>query len=94
MSYAWSMETARPQTSAATPGDEIAIGRTSARASTRGVLRPRLTEPEVVPMTPQQHDQAVDALATMICDWLRAQRPATAAEKPEDPGPQPTDREK
>jgi hypothetical protein len=47
-------------------------------------------------MTPEQHDQAVTALATMICDWLCARHPAAAAEKPEDPdrrSPQPTDHE-
>lgn len=29
-----------------------------------------LTEPETVPMTPQQHRQAITALSTMIVSWL------------------------
>jgi len=43
-------------------------------------------------MTPQQHDQAVTALATMIGDWLRTRPVAPAAPKPTCPGgayPQP-----
>jgi len=42
------------------------------------VVNPTVTEPDVVPMTVDQHDQAVAALATMICDWLQT-RPATGA---------------
>jgi len=37
----------------------------------RGVLRPTLTPPEVVPMSAEQHRQAVDVLAAMIVDWWR-----------------------
>jgi hypothetical protein len=37
----------------------------------RGVLRPILTPPEVVPMTEEQYRQAVDVLAAMIVDWWR-----------------------
>jgi hypothetical protein len=55
-----------------------------------------LTEPDVVPMTPEQHDQAVTALATMIVDWLCAPHPAAAVEKSEVSDrrkPQPTGHE-
>jgi hypothetical protein len=50
-------------------------------------MRPLLTVPQVVPMTPEQHDQAVAALATMIGDWIRTRPAATAAPKPAYPGP-------
>lgn len=44
----------------------------SARHGTlRGVLRLTLTEPETVPMTPEQHQQAVAALSVMISSWLQ-----------------------
>lgn len=46
-----------------------------------------LTEPEVVPMTVEQHDQAVAALATMICDWLQTRAATAAAECPEGLNP-------
>jgi hypothetical protein len=54
----------------------------------RGVLRPTLTLPESVPMTPDQCDQAVAALATMICDWLRTRAAAGAAGSVERTQPQ------
>ncbi|MEJ3741825.1 hypothetical protein WEI85_00785 [Actinomycetes bacterium KLBMP 9797] len=37
----------------------------------RRVLRLTLTEPDTVPMTEQQHQQAVAALAAMIVAWLQ-----------------------
>lgn len=40
-------------------------------------------------MTPQQHDQAVTALATMICDWLSTRHSAAATHESEDLRPQP-----
>jgi hypothetical protein len=56
----------------------------------RGVLRPTLAEPELVPMTQDQHDQAVAALATMICDWLRTRPAADTPDNADDPaGPSP-----
>ena len=33
-------------------------------------IRLALTEPETAPMTPQQHQQAITALSTMIVSWL------------------------
>lgn len=55
------------------------------------MVNPTVTEPDVVPMTIEQHDRAVAVLATMICDWLhtRGDRhsrrpralPATAASR-------------
>lgn len=45
----------------------------SGHGKSRGVLRPTLTEPETVPMTPEQHRQAVAALSAMISNWLRHQ---------------------
>jgi hypothetical protein len=48
----------------------------------RGALKLTLTEPESVPMTPQQHRQAVDALSAMILTWLQRQRDTAAS----DPG--------
>jgi hypothetical protein len=89
------MQETRRQPTAAAPGNEEAPAQTPARASTRGVARPELTAPLVVPMTPQQHDQAVAALTTMIYDWLCARQPAAATEKPRDPShhhPKPADR--
>jgi hypothetical protein len=69
------------QPTAATPGKKEADARTSAarRAPSRRVVRPTLTEPEVVPMTPEQHDQVVAALAMMIGDWMRARLAARRA---------------
>jgi len=49
-------------------------------------MRPTLTAPQVVPMTPEQHDQAVAALATMIGDWVRTRPAALAAPEPAYPG--------
>jgi hypothetical protein len=46
------------------------------------VVNPTLTEPEVVPMTAEQHDRAVAALATMICDWLQTRAATGAADGP------------
>ena len=46
-------------------------------------MSPTVTEPDVVPMTVEQHDQAVAALATMICDWLQTRAPTGTAEGPE-----------
>lgn len=34
-------------------------------------MRPRLTKPDSVAMTGQQHEQAVAALAAMIVAWLQ-----------------------
>lgn len=48
-----------------------------------------LTEPETVSMTPQQHDQAVTALATMIGDWLGTRPAAPKPTRPGDVYPQP-----
>jgi hypothetical protein len=69
------------QPAAATPGNQEADSRTSAarHAPRRRAVRPTLTEPEVVPMTPEQHDQAVAALATMIGDWMRTRPTARRA---------------
>jgi len=50
-------------------------------------MRPTLTAPQVVPMTPEQHGQAVAALATMIGDWIRTRPAATAAPEPAGPSP-------
>jgi hypothetical protein len=44
------------------------------------VVNPTVTEPEVVPVTVDQHDQAVAALATMIYDWLQARATTGTAE--------------
>jgi hypothetical protein len=44
------------------------------------VVNPTVTEPDIVPMTVEQHDQAVTALATMICDWLQIHAATGAAE--------------
>jgi hypothetical protein len=35
------------------------------------VLRPTLTEPDTTPMSADQHEQAVTALAAMIVAWLQ-----------------------
>jgi hypothetical protein len=45
------------------------------------VLRLTLTEPETVPMTEEQRQQAVNALAAMIASWLR--RRAHDSHKPQ-----------
>jgi len=44
----------------------------------RAALRLTLTDPETVPMTGEQHQQAVAALSAMISAWLRrrARHPA------------------
>jgi hypothetical protein len=62
-------------------------------ARRRGVLRLSLTEPETVPITDEQHKEAVRALAVMISDWLRRQpvppgspRPAADPGEPVNPG--------
>lgn len=47
------------------------------------MVKPTVTEPDVVPMTVEQHDQAVAALATMICDWLQTHATTGTAEGPE-----------
>jgi hypothetical protein len=47
------------------------------------MVNPTVTEPDVVPMTVEQHDQAVAALATMICDWLHTRAATDTAEGPE-----------
>jgi hypothetical protein len=51
------------------------------------VVHPTVTEPDVVPMTVEQHDQAVAALAAMICDWLQTRAATGAAEGPEGLNP-------
>ena len=52
----------------------------------RGVLRPTLSSPEVVPMTEEQHRQAVDVLAAMIVDWWRRESRKAAGDTTTDPG--------
>ncbi len=47
-----------------------------AERTKRGALKLTLTEPETVPMTPEQHHQAVRALSAMILTWLQRQRGA------------------
>lgn len=49
------------------------------------MVNPKVTEPDVVPMTVEQHDQAVAPLATMICDWLQTRAATDTAEGPEGP---------
>jgi hypothetical protein len=44
-------------------------------------MRLTLTEPEMVPMTEQQHRQAVAALSAMICDWLQRRALAKRGER-------------
>lgn len=41
------------------------------RQGKRGAVKLTLTEPEIVPMTPEQHRQAVRALSAMILSWLQ-----------------------
>lgn len=36
------------------------------------ILRPVLTDPETVPITAEQHEQAISALSAMIVAWLQA----------------------
>jgi len=63
------------------PGIESSYGAASAGApaATRAprttdrsrAVAPRLTEPEIVPITPHQHQQAVTLLSAMIVSWLQ-----------------------
>jgi hypothetical protein len=54
-----------------------------AKRTKRGALKLTLTEPETVPMTPEQHHQAVRALSAMILTWLQRQRGAAASDSGE-----------
>ena len=59
----------------------------------RGALNLRLTEPETVPMTPEQHDQAVSALSAMILTWLQRPRGPVLQESAEPGGSTSADNE-
>jgi len=75
----------RPPVATGSDGHD-AGSRTSVRDRRRSgsrVVKPTVTEPDVVPMTVEQHDQAVAALATMICDWLQTRAATGTAEAPE-----------
>jgi len=54
-----------------------------AQRAKRGALKLTLTEPETVPMTPDQHHQAVRALSAMILTWLQRQRGVAAPDPAE-----------
>jgi hypothetical protein len=70
------------------PGVPLADGvedRTGAGGTPkRGVLRPTLTPPQIVPMTEEQHRQAVDVLAAMIVDWWRRESRKAAGDTTTD----------
>ena len=59
-------------------GRSLKAGRSPAG---RRALQLTLTEPETVPMSEQQHQQAVNALSAMICDRLRRRAVADARER-------------
>lgn len=55
----------------ARPAAAAGVGPLAGTGTQRRVLRPVLTEPDTAPMTPQQHEQAVNTLAAMIVAWWR-----------------------
>jgi hypothetical protein len=66
---------AEPQRAATAGGESRYPARSAAGPAGREpernrVLRLTLTEPETAPMSEQQHEQAVTALATMIASWV------------------------
>jgi hypothetical protein len=67
------------------PGTPAAsVGEDRTAPVVRGVLRPRLTAPTVVPMTEEQRQQSVAVLSAMIVDWWRCQAREAAAKRPDD----------
>jgi hypothetical protein len=45
----------------------------------------KIAEPGVVPMSAEDHEQAVTALATMIADWWEREQRATNDERSDQP---------
>jgi hypothetical protein len=54
--------------------------------ASRRALRLTLTEPVAVPMTEEQYQQAVGALASMISTWLQRRARDAAGDGRRDPG--------
>jgi hypothetical protein len=52
----------------------------AAPSSKKGALKLTLLPPETVPMTQEQHDEAVRVLASIIVDWLRRRRSEDSSE--------------
>jgi hypothetical protein len=65
----------------ARPAPAAAVAPPPGAGTQRRVLRPVLTEPDTAPMSPQQHEQAVNTLAAMIVAWWQ-RTPAADGQNP------------
>ena len=67
----------------AAPASPRAKGRGRRSSARNRLVALQLTEPEVVPITARQYEQAVNALASMILSWARRQ--AASRVEPQEP---------